>query len=731
MRPDLNGGVDLKGLTVHNYYQEISKGRYDLSGGVTTGSRCRTPRRGTRPTPARPACQSDQGHPDNPRGNNQIAVDALDGARQGAAELRLGVLRRRGPAATVDDDGNLFEPDGVLDHVVVVHAGSDQSDGGGAQGTYALWASSRSSTRPPAATRSRRRPAARCSTHRTSPRTPGSASSRTSSVTTSACRTSTTPIGGDRHRHRLLGPDEHRLARPAELFQHRCRRTWARGASTSSAGLDPKVLDYGEPHGDRHARPGVASRRRAPRTAVKGQPARPRWSRSGRPHSGENPGGRQRPGVGRRPPDPHDRRADGSDVRFWAGTTTSIEEDWDYGFIEVSTDGGTTWTQLEVYDEAGNVVSTDEDPNGRLADFGGLENGLTGDSGRLPPRLRRPDAVRGQTIQLRLRYATDAAFQERGWFADDFSVTDGGTTVWTDDVEGGDNGWTAEAARFTGTTGEGWMRTSGSFDFEQYYLAEWRNFDGFDKGLKYAYATRLPAATEREGRAHAVQRAGPARLVPGLALLVQRRHRPPDRPAEHRRRRARSLLVDAHYEPAARGRGGAGQPEPARQPARPPAGQRRRVRPGRPVPVPGVLPHAAPTRVLRSPATGSAGAAPVRRSPTPGPGTRASSTGPTWTRRPALLPRQRRLGRRAVEGQQIYSTRVTDKNGKPRAQPVRHRRSVTATCRHRQPGRRPAGGRRRDAGHRRGPVPRREAAVQAGDGGTAARIDVRPGHPVR
>ena len=28
-------GSSLKGLTVHNYYQEISKGRYDLEGGVT------------------------------------------------------------------------------------------------------------------------------------------------------------------------------------------------------------------------------------------------------------------------------------------------------------------------------------------------------------------------------------------------------------------------------------------------------------------------------------------------------------------------------------------------------------------------------------------------------------------------------------------------------------------------------------------------------------------------
>ena len=30
-----------------------------------------------------------------------------------------------------------------------------------------------------------------------------------------------------------------------------------------------------------------------------------------------------------------------------------IEEDWDFGFVEVSTDGGATWTEQKVFDEAG------------------------------------------------------------------------------------------------------------------------------------------------------------------------------------------------------------------------------------------------------------------------------------------------------------------------------------------------------------------------------------------
>ena len=56
----------------------------------------------------------------------------------------------------------------------------------------------------------------------------------------------------------------------------------------------------------------------------------------------------------------------GGDVRFWSWDDYTIEELWDYGFFEVSTDGGTTWTQLVVRNEAGEVVSTNEDPNGTL-----------------------------------------------------------------------------------------------------------------------------------------------------------------------------------------------------------------------------------------------------------------------------------------------------------------------------------------------------------------------------
>jgi immune inhibitor A len=171
-----------------------------------------------------------------------------------------------------------------------------------------------------------------------------------------------------------------------------------------------------------------------------------------------------------------------------------IEEDWDYGFVEVSTDGGSTWTEQKVYDESGAEVTTSDDysdPNSRLADFGGKKYGLTGHTDGWEHHYVDLSQWAGQTISIRMLQATDAAFLERGWFADDFSVTGGGETVWSDDVEGGNDGWTAATGTFVdgSPTGAGWVIDTGTSSAAQYYLVEWRNFDGFDEGLNYAYDT--------------------------------------------------------------------------------------------------------------------------------------------------------------------------------------------------------------------------------------------------
>jgi immune inhibitor A len=181
-----------------------------------------------------------------------------------------------------------------------------------------------------------------------------------------------------------------------------------------------------------------------------------------------------------------------ADAKFWMWNDYVIELDWDYGFVEVSTDGGDSWTELKVYDEAGAEVTTPDgyaDPNGNMATFGNKKYGLTGDSHGWQHHYVDLASYAGQTVDLRLRQTTDAAYLDRGWFADDFSLVSGTETVWSDDVESGDNGWTPAVSTFVDTTGPGWRTDSGTSSKAHYYLVEWRNFDGFDEGLKYAYDT--------------------------------------------------------------------------------------------------------------------------------------------------------------------------------------------------------------------------------------------------
>jgi immune inhibitor A len=142
----------------------------------------------------------------------------------------------------------------------------------------------------------------------------------------------------------------------------------------------------------------------------------------------------------------------------------SFEKDYDYGYVEVSEDGGATWTKLPdmdgifVDDGLGNLGLNDEGQ-------GDLRFDLT--------------AYAGKAISLRLLYTSDVGVQWAGWWADDFKLEDGATTLFTDDVENPPNGWTTNHFVIVPLT-----RT-----FPVYYMAEWRNASGFDEGLAYPYTT--------------------------------------------------------------------------------------------------------------------------------------------------------------------------------------------------------------------------------------------------
>lgn len=121
------------------------------------------------------------------------------------------------------------------------------------------------------------------------------------------------------------------------------------------------------------------------------------------------------------------RNVQAAGFTFWAWY--SIEEDWDYAYIEVSMDDGSTWQILP-----SNRASS-SNPNGTA--FG---PGLTGDSGEWVRDVVDLTIFTGSEVLLRLEYITDDAIHSRGACFDDFEIPEIG---WSDST-GDSGGWTAE-----------------------------------------------------------------------------------------------------------------------------------------------------------------------------------------------------------------------------------------------------------------------------------------------
>lgn len=170
-----------------------------------------------------------------------------------------------------------------------------------------------------------------------------------------------------------------------------------------------------------------------------------------------------------------------AELSFW--TWYDIEENWDFGFVQVSEDGGATWTSLAI-DGTSSVI----DPGG-MPEIAANLPGFTGNSGGWVYKTADLSAYAGKSIKLQFRYMTDWATSLSGFYVDDIGVTADGAPVFFDNVETLDVAWTAT----------GWTRETGSGTKTHYYMMEWRNFNpmetaygdtsivNFDNGLTNVY----------------------------------------------------------------------------------------------------------------------------------------------------------------------------------------------------------------------------------------------------
>lgn len=154
----------------------------------------------------------------------------------------------------------------------------------------------------------------------------------------------------------------------------------------------------------------------------------------------------------------------GGQLTFWLQGKS--EADYDRLYVETSTDGS-SWTEAAMFE------GTWEPWTQKTVSLASLD---------------------GTAGTVRFRYQTDGGLHYNGPFIDDIAITAGGSSVFSDDVENGTNGWTAS----------GFTRMGGSTSkvVTHYYLAENRVYAGYDKTLKtgpynFGFANTKPDWVER------------------------------------------------------------------------------------------------------------------------------------------------------------------------------------------------------------------------------------------
>jgi hypothetical protein len=146
---------------------------------------------------------------------------------------------------------------------------------------------------------------------------------------------------------------------------------------------------------------------------------------------------------------------DGATLNF--KTYFEIEEDWDYGYVEVYDQNTGEWWTLDAEGTVDYVAFAQDNPNvpaGREpSDYeaAGRWHAFTGYSGGWQAVTMDLTPFAGHTIDLYFRTWQDGAFTLQMMYVDDISITELG---FFDDVESGEDGWAAN----------GWYITDGMLD---------------------------------------------------------------------------------------------------------------------------------------------------------------------------------------------------------------------------------------------------------------------------
>ena len=479
---DLYFGTGKNTESLKKYYEKQSSGRYSVDGEVTDWVKV-------------PYNEARYGSNKASTGAWYAVQDGVnawvaqrEAAGDTAAEIKTELAQfDQWDRYDYDGDGNFNEPDGYIDHFQIVHAGEDESAGGGAQGEDAIWA--------------HRWYAFGTDAGSTGPDTNKLGGTQVGDTGVWVGDYTIQPENGGlgvyahEYGHDLGLPDEYDTAGGENSTGF-----WTLMSSGSWLGTGKEAI--GDLPGDMNAwdklqlgwldydvaKAGVKSKHtlgvaeyntknaqalvvQLPEKAVTttvvtpAQGATQWWSGSGNSLSN----------TLSRTVDLTGKSSAALTLDGWYDT----EQDYDYLYTEVSKDGGATWTPIDGTLADGSAIPRDGSGN----------PALTGTAAAYQKLTYPLDAYAGQKIDVRFRYQTDSGVAQKGFAADEITVTADGATLFSDNAESADAAWTAK----------GFSRIGSSFtdDYAQYYIAENRQYVSYDKVLKvgpynFGFSTTRP-----------------------------------------------------------------------------------------------------------------------------------------------------------------------------------------------------------------------------------------------
>ncbi|GAA0620014.1 immune inhibitor A [Streptomyces crystallinus] len=486
-------GKNADGTQKHSlktYYEKTSSGRYSVDGTVTDWVRV-------------PANEARYGSNYCGATNCSNVMDLVrDGVNAWAADQKAkGQTTEQIKAQLAqydqwdrndfDNDGNFNEPDGYIDHFQIVHAGEDESAGGGAQGTNALWA--------------HRSYAYGTDAGKTGPANNKAGGTQIGDTGVWVGDYTMQPENGGlgvfahEYGHDLGLPDLYDTTNQAEnsvgFWSLMSAGSWL-GTGKDSIGDMPGDMtawdklqlgwlnyDTAKAATKSTTKLGVSEYNTKDKQALVVElPKKPVTTTIVKPAEGTK---QWWSGMGdnlnntlTRPVDLTGKSKATLDLSGW----WDIELDYDFLYAEASTDGGATWTALDGTAD-GKPISRDPSDKPALTDVSGAYKKLS----------YNLDAFAGKKIDLRFRYQTDGGAGGKGFTADAITVNADGAALFTDGAEGGDNGWTSK----------NFSRIGESFtnDYPQYYIAENRQFVSYDETLKvgpynFGFAKSRPSWVE-------------------------------------------------------------------------------------------------------------------------------------------------------------------------------------------------------------------------------------------